>query len=276
MQKRNYSRELDRIVEENRAVGRVPTLLLHACCAPCSSACLERLREDFLVTVYYYNPNITEAPEYEKRKAEEKRLIEEYNRQVRDQDFVFHKPVPQGSVKTGSSGSYSMYSTSRAHRIEILEAPYDPESFLAMAKGLENVPEGGERCFGCYALRLRRTADAARKYGFDYFSTTLTISPLKNADKLNEIRISRRKTDISVPLNSRRNLIFTVKTTAAADSAGSRRFLPNKLQYVIFSSILFYVNFNIQDADGRYFRPAEMRFFCSWRSNGEVTGFAEH
>jgi predicted adenine nucleotide alpha hydrolase (AANH) superfamily ATPase len=80
-----------------------------------------------------------------------------------------------------------MYSTSRAHRIEILEAPYDPESFLAMAKGLENVPEGGERCFGCYALRLRRTADAARKYGFDYFSTTLTISPLKNADKLNEI-----------------------------------------------------------------------------------------
>ena len=187
MQKRNYSRELDRIVEENRAVGRVPTLLLHACCAPCSSACLERLREDFLVTVYYYNPNITEAPEYEKRKAEEKRLIEEYNRQVRNQDFVFHKPLPQGSVKTGAPGPYSMYSTSRAHRIEILEAPYDPESFLAMAKGLENVPEGGERCFGCYALRLRRTADAARKYGFDYFSTTLTISPLKNADKLNEI-----------------------------------------------------------------------------------------
>ncbi|MDD4525723.1 MAG: epoxyqueuosine reductase QueH [Lachnospiraceae bacterium] len=153
----NYSRETEKIIDRNRETGEVPTLLLHACCAPCSSYCLEYLREYFMITVFYYNPNITDAAEYEKRKAEEKRLIAEYNSQVDE-----------------------------GKHIDIMEAPYDPESFLAMAKGLEDAPEGGERCMACYALRLGKTAETAYKCGFEYFTTTLTISPLKSAAKLNE------------------------------------------------------------------------------------------
>ena len=191
--KRNFSRELDQIAESARQQGYAPTLLLQACCAPCSSACLERLREDFRVTVYYYNPNITDSAEYTKRKAEEGRLIAELNRQVEEQDFAF--PYPLSAEEDGHSTLAAdhpellraMHSTSRAHRIDILEAPYDPERFLSMAKGMEELPEGGARCFACYALRLRQTAEAALSGGFDYVSTTLTISPLKNADRLNEI-----------------------------------------------------------------------------------------
>ena len=169
MNKRNYSKELDQITEQLRAEGRTPTLLLQCCCAPCSSACLERLREDFLVTIFYYNPNISEEAEYEKRKMEEKRLIAEYNRQVEEQDFA------------------GMHSTDRAHRIEILDCDYDTESYYEAVRGLESCPEGGDRCTECFRLRLRKTAEMAAEKGFDYCSTTLTISPLKSAEKLNII-----------------------------------------------------------------------------------------
>ena len=165
----NYSKELDKIIERNEAAGEVPSVLLQACCAPCSSHCLEYLREHFAVTVFYYNPNISEYAEYERRKAEEIRLIAAYNRQVEEQDFA------------------GMHSTPNAHRIGILDCPYDGERFEEAVEGLEDCPEGGERCGVCFALRLAKTAETAAALGFDFFSTTLTISPMKDAQRLNRI-----------------------------------------------------------------------------------------
>ncbi len=159
---RNYQKELDRITRDIQS-GSVPTLFLHSCCAPCSSYVLEYLRQFFRITVFYYNPNITEAQEYRKRVAEQKRLIVAYNAYSREAKQV---------------GGYP---------IDIVEGDYEPACFYEIAKGLEQCPEGGERCFACYALRLRETAKRARAGGYDYFTTTLTISPLKNAAKLNEI-----------------------------------------------------------------------------------------
>ena len=151
---RNYQKELDKIIEK---IGdKVPRLFLHSCCAPCSSYVLEYLRQYFRITVFYYNPNITEDAEYRKRVEEQKRLIAAYNK-------------------------------TQGYPIEIIEGDYEPECFFEMAKGLEDCPEGGERCFVCYELRLRETAKRASAGAFDYFTTTLSISPLKNAVKLNEI-----------------------------------------------------------------------------------------
>lgn len=152
---RNYQRELDKLLEQ---LTTVPRLLLHSCCAPCSSYVLEYLRQHFEITVFYYNPNISMEAEYQKRVEEQKRLINAYN-QLPDSGYS----------------------------ISIIEGDYEPEVFYAAAKGLEQCPEGGERCFACYELRLRKTAELAKKQDYDYFATTLTISPLKNAAKLNEI-----------------------------------------------------------------------------------------
>lgn len=152
---RNYQKEMERIIEGLR--GEKKSLLLHSCCAPCSSAVLEKLQEIFEITVFYYNPNISEDTEYRKRVEEQKRLIEAFNR--KKPDCI----------------------------IKIIDGDYEPQEFYAIAKGLENCPEGGERCFKCYALRLEKTAQLAKELKFDYFTTTLTISPLKNAGKLNEI-----------------------------------------------------------------------------------------
>ncbi|MBQ3852809.1 MAG: epoxyqueuosine reductase QueH [Lachnospiraceae bacterium] len=141
--------------------GTVPlfTVLLHSCCAPCSSACIERLCDRCDITVYYYNPNIGEEAEYLKRKEEQIRLIRAYN-----------------SEKKGK------------YEIKILDADYDPESFTAMAKGMEDCPERGPRCHKCYELRMRRTAEAALEAGgFDLFATTLTLSPLKDSEAINRI-----------------------------------------------------------------------------------------
>ena len=160
MSRINYSKALDREIQSLSERGISPRLLLHSCCAPCSSYVLEYLREYFHITVFYYNPNITDSSEYAYRLAEEKRLIEEYNRQVEEQDLT------------------GMHSTSEAMKIDILEAPYDPERYLAAVRGLEECPEGGDRCGICFA---------AGEGGFDLFATTLTISPLKDADRLNEI-----------------------------------------------------------------------------------------
>ena len=155
-----------------------PRLLLHSCCAPCSSYVLEYLRNYFRITVFYYNPNITEDEEYRKRVAEQKRLIEAYNAQLREQE----KTTAVVSVPER-----------RGYLIEVIEGNYEPERFFDTARGLEQCPEGGERCFACYALRLGETAKRARAGDYDYFTTTLSISPLKNAVKLNEIgeRLSR-------------------------------------------------------------------------------------
>ena len=161
-QKRNYQRELDKLIKTWQNDGIVPRILLHSCCAPCSSYCMEYLRQYAKLTILYYNPNITSGQEYEKRKLEEQRLIEIYNQM--DAEGV--------------------------HCIEMMDADYDPERFLELSKGYEECPEGGERCARCFDLRLRYTAQLAARNQFDYFATTLTISPLKNAELINQIGAS--------------------------------------------------------------------------------------
>lgn len=154
MNKINYSKETERIIESNKREHILPSLLLHACCAPCSSACLEELNKYFKITIYYYNPNISPKTEFEKRLNEEIRLVNE---------MPFE------------------------NKVSVIEGNYDYNEFLEIAKGLENAREGGERCFKCYRLRLEKTAALAKENGFDYFCTTLSISPLKNSQKINEI-----------------------------------------------------------------------------------------
>ena len=148
----NYQKKLDDVLAGLH--GETPTLFLHGCCAPCSSYVLEYLSDYFKITLFYYNPNISPRAEYDRRAAELRRLI---------------AALP---VK---------------NEVTLLEGRYDPESFFALAKGHEAEPEGGERCGLCYALRLREAARLAKQGGFDYFTTTLSISPYKNAQKLNEI-----------------------------------------------------------------------------------------
>jgi predicted adenine nucleotide alpha hydrolase (AANH) superfamily ATPase len=159
LKKKNYRKILEQTLSNPDTYGK--RLLLHSCCAPCSSYVLVYLSRYFEITVFYYNPNITEHEEYQKRVAEQKRLIEELNKERAAGEDRFP--------------------------IHVTEGDYEPELFCAMAKGREEDPEGGERCFACYALRLKKTAETAAEGAFDYFTTTLTISPLKNADKLNEI-----------------------------------------------------------------------------------------
>ena len=178
---RNYQKELENILcKLKEKDSTVPTLLLHSCCAPCSSYCMEYLREDFQITVFYYNPNITEKEEYQKRVREEIRLIEAYNRQVKTPEALRNRNA--GQVEEENRTCFG-----GLHQIAFIEGDYEPSCFLDMARGLEDCKEGGERCFRCYALRLKKTAELAKQKGFDYFTTTLTISPLKNAAKLNEI-----------------------------------------------------------------------------------------
>ncbi|MBQ7839601.1 MAG: epoxyqueuosine reductase QueH [Lachnospiraceae bacterium] len=162
MNKINYQLELEKIIKGLPDCRR--RLFLHSCCAPCSSYCLEYLRKYFEITVFYYNPNISMPEEYRHRVEEQKRLIAELNAQL-------------DAAGDGAVGS----------RISIVEGAYEPERFYEIAKGLELCLEGGERCFKCYELRLREAAFFAKEGGYDYFTTTLTISPLKNAQKLNEI-----------------------------------------------------------------------------------------
>ncbi len=157
---RNFHKELEKKAEQFRAEGIVPTLLLHSCCAPCSSSCIEFLARYFQVTVFYYNPNISESEEYKKRVQEQIRFIKEFPTQ---------------------------------HKVEFIEGDYEPEVFYKAVKGLESEPEGGGRCFKCYELRLRKTAELAGRENFDYFTTTLTVSPLKNSVKLNEIGLKVAK-----------------------------------------------------------------------------------
>ena len=150
----NYQLAMEReLAEIARREGR-PRLLLHSCCAPCSSAVLERLTDWFDLTVFYYNPNIAPEEEFLCRAEEQRRLIVE---------------LPH------------------AHEIQFRCGEYESETFEALARGLEDMPEGGERCTRCFRLRLGKTAALAAREGFDYFTTTLSISPLKDAQRLNAI-----------------------------------------------------------------------------------------
>lgn len=150
----NYQMEMERELARIRQDGRRPRLLLHSCCAPCSSAVLERLTPVFEIAVFFYNPNIAPEAEFQRRVAEQRRLIAE---------------MPHSGI------------------IELIPGDYDADAFYAAARGLEDVPEGGERCTRCFRLRLGRTAKLAAERGFDYFTTTLSISPLKDAQRLNAI-----------------------------------------------------------------------------------------
>ncbi len=154
MNRVNYQKQLEATIAEHVKNGEVPSLLLHSCCAPCSSYCLEYLSNYFRITVFYYNPNIYPEEEYEKRVAEQQRLIDAL-------------PVK--------------------HKIEFISGAFEKKRFYEAVKGYEDCPEGGERCFRCYELRLEETAKLAKELKMDYFTTTLSISPLKNAEKLNEI-----------------------------------------------------------------------------------------
>ena len=178
---RNYSKELDKLLLNTENKGR--KLFLHSCCAPCSSYVLEYLRSFFRITVFYFNPNITEEAEYQKRAAEQKRLIAEMNAL-----FSEENPPAAGANegKGGVTGAVGRPETG-GYPIEVAEGDYCRELFFERVKGLEKCREGGERCFVCYELRLAETARRAREAGADYFTTTLTISPLKNAAKINEI-----------------------------------------------------------------------------------------
>lgn len=154
MMKVNYQKELDAIIAKIEREDITPSLLLHSCCAPCSSYTIKYLSDYFNITVLYYNPNISPEEEYEKRKAEQIRLIESM-------------PVK--------------------NKVHFADCDYNGREFFDIAKGYENCREGGERCFRCYRLRMQKAADMAKQKGFDYFCTTLSISPLKNAQKINEI-----------------------------------------------------------------------------------------
>ncbi len=148
--KTNYDIELEKIIKEN--ISTKPTLLLHSCCAPCSSSVIERLLPYFKITIFYYNPNIEPYKEYLKRKEEQIKFIKDLN-----------------------------------ENINFLDCDYENEIFKELSKGLENMPEGGYRCHKCYNLRLEKTAITAKKNNFDYFGTTLTVSPYKNSQVLNKI-----------------------------------------------------------------------------------------
>ena len=154
MNKVNYQKKLDEITEKIEREGEAKTLLLHSCCAPCSSYVLKYLSDYFKITLLYFNPNIFPKEEYEKRVFEQRRLIEEL-------------PVK--------------------YPIDFIEGRYEPGDYFNAVKGLEGEPEGGRRCLVCYEMRLRKAAEYAIRGGFDYFTTTLSISPLKNADAINEI-----------------------------------------------------------------------------------------
>lgn len=157
MNKRNYQKELDKLLEGFERERIVPSLFLHSCCAPCSSYCLEYLSDHFEITVFYYNPNIFPDTEYEDRVNEQERLIRELN---------------EAGVK---------------HPICLVKGEFRPEVFYEAVKGLEKEPEGGARCTECFKLRLEESAKLAKGGSYDYFTTTLTISPLKDAERLNRI-----------------------------------------------------------------------------------------
>ena len=155
----NYHEQLEKIIEEHSASGQKPKLLLHCCCAPCASYCLEFLSGKFEITCFFYNPNITDRAEYDHRLQELKNYLLRAKCEV----------------------------------LEAIDGGFCCDGFYRLAEGREHLPEGGARCFDCYKLRLDKTAEVAESGGYDYFATTLTVSPHKNAAKLNELGFEAEK-----------------------------------------------------------------------------------
>lgn len=150
----NYNTLMEQEIEKIKKTNVIPNLLLHSCCAPCSSHVIDTLSPYFNITILYYNPNIEPYDEYIKRKKEEKRFINQYP---------------------------------NINKLNIIDCDYDNDKYHEIIKGLEQEKEGGARCIKCYYLRLEKTARLAKENKYDYFATTLTVSPLKNSTKLNEI-----------------------------------------------------------------------------------------
>jgi len=155
----NYQQQMNTLLEQNSSLGVRPRLLLHSCCAPCSSYVLEYLSRYFSITVLFYNPNLHPPSEYKIRADEQIHLIQALNQQITDE----------------------------THRIKYKIEVFDPDEFYREVKGLEQEQEGGSRCEACFRLRLSYTAQYAKEHGFDYFTTTLSISPLKNSALLNQL-----------------------------------------------------------------------------------------
>ena len=145
---------MEKVLESLNLAQKIPKMLLHSCCAPCSSYVLQVLSDFFDITVFYYNPNISPIEEYELRKEEQKRLIKSLNFK---------------------------------NRVDFLDCAYENYEFENISKGLESEPERGKRCFKCYELRLRKTAEMAKNLNYEFFTTTLTVSPYKNAEWINQI-----------------------------------------------------------------------------------------
>lgn len=155
MNKINYDKKFEEIINK---LNKKPSLLLHSCCAPCSTLCIDRLKNHFDLTIFYYNPNMSDLAEYEKRKNEQIRYIEHLN--------------------------------SLGDNIKFVEIGFCQDDYKNISQGLEREPEGGKRCYLCYKLRLAKTFDYASTHNFDYFCSTLSVSPYKNAEWLNEIGVS--------------------------------------------------------------------------------------
>ncbi len=160
MEKKNYDLLMQEIINKNEEEGFVPSLLLHTCCAPCSTQVISRLSNYFHITVFYYNPNIEPYVEYQKRKEEQKRFLDSYKSK---------------------------------YKISFIDCDWENEEFKNVVRGLEDEIEGGIRCNKCFYLRLSKTAKLAKERNFDYFTTSLTISPYKNAEVINKIGESLEK-----------------------------------------------------------------------------------
>lgn len=160
-EKVNYDKKMQEIIATLKTENLYPALLLHSCCAPCSSSVILKLAGYFDITVFYYNPNIDTAEEYTRRSIEQRRLIEIYN----------NSNISKTAIK-------------------VIIEDYDNRDFFTVSKNLENCEEGGARCLECYSLRIKNTSEKAKKENYDFFATTLSVSPHKNAQMINKIGFS--------------------------------------------------------------------------------------
>ena len=202
----NYQRDLGYIIRWNQRKGIVPTLLMHACCGPCSTYCIEYLSQFFKITIFYYNPNIAPAEEYAHRVAEIKRFVSEFKTK---------------------------------YPVQFIEGEYDPQKFYDIARGLEDEPEGGKRCRKCFELRLGETARLAKEMGFDYFTTTLSISPKKDEQVLNVVAKEQGE-------------IYGIKALPAdfKKKGGSKRSIALSAEYNLYRQNYCGCAYSLRDAEG--------------------------
>jgi predicted adenine nucleotide alpha hydrolase (AANH) superfamily ATPase len=209
----NYQRDLSYIIRWNQRKGNVPTLLMHACCGPCSTYCIEYLSQFFKITIFYYNPNIAPADEYAHRVAEIKRFVSEFKTK---------------------------------YPVQFIEGEYDPKKFYDIARGLEDEPEGGKRCRKCFELRLGETAKLAKEMGFDYFTTTLSISPKKDEQVLNVVAKEQGE-------------IYGIKALPAdfKKKGGSKRSIVLSAEYNLYRQNYCGCAYSLRDAEARSSESSE-------------------